>query len=169
MFLLPKITFSMSLWKLSPMGSIWFYQKNCRSISCQCVDDLQEQCHCFRARKSIKAHNSRLSGFHGNIFQIFWILGHRHPKGYLSWKFQVSSPNGRAVIMWVTNFDSDKRAIYKLMYDKPSNELELWPTRKKVAIFQCWKSFFSPTKAIEWLFSSDKPENPLSGSVEHRI
>ena len=57
MFLLPKTACSLSLRKLGPMGSIWFYQKNCKPISFQFLGDLLGQCHCFRARKSLKVRN----------------------------------------------------------------------------------------------------------------
>ncbi len=103
------------LWKMGPIGSIWSYQKNCKSISFQCLGELLGQCHYFMAKKSLKVRDSGFSGFHGNPSQFFWILGNHHPKGYIPWKFHLSSPNGLVVKMWVTNSDSDKRAIYKLL------------------------------------------------------
>ncbi len=55
--------------------------------------------HSFSAKYSLKVRKLGFLGFHGNSFHIFWILVNRHPKGYISWKFQVSIPDGCVVIM----------------------------------------------------------------------
>ena len=48
---------------------------------------------------TMKVRNSNFSGYHGNRFQFWWILGNRHPMGNICAKFQVSSFNGLSVIM----------------------------------------------------------------------
>ena len=113
MVLLTKTTFSPLPWKLGTMGSIWFHQKNCNSISFQCMGELPGQWHSSRARNSLKICNSRFSGYHGNIFRILWILVNRLPKAHLSAKFQVSSPNGHAVKMWVTYSVTERSVLHR--------------------------------------------------------
>ena len=92
----------------------YIFTKNCLPITIQILMDAATKSEACMAKKSPKDHNSTFSGYHGNILQIFWILVNHHPKGYLSWKFQLSSPDGHATSPWVTDFVTDRQAIYKL-------------------------------------------------------
>ena len=112
----PKIMFSLLLWKLGRKGPIWFHREKCKSLTFHFLGNLLTWFHCFGARKRLKVHNSGFSCYHGNLSQFWWILVHRHPKGYLSWKFQVSSPDGLGASLWVTDFVTERQAIYKLMW-----------------------------------------------------
>ena len=111
-----RTNFSVFPWKHHQIRPWWVHPKNCLPITIQILMDAATKSEACMAKKSPKDHNSTFSGYHGNILQIFWILVNHHPKGYLSWKFQLSSPDGHAASPWVTDFVTDRQAIYKLIY-----------------------------------------------------
>ena len=101
----------------------------------------------LRVKYLLKVRKAGFSGFHGNRFQFLWILVNRHPKGYVSWKFQVSSPDGRPVIMWPTDIVTERQAIYKLMMMKCIFIKKfLWP--RKIEI---WKKTLMKNQLTDYL------------------
>ncbi len=89
-------------WKLNRNGWLWVCRKNCNLILVQFYGSLVEISRLFLVKQRLKVRYSKLSCYHSNIFKLWWILVHRRTKDYLSWEFQVSSPNGHVAIAWVT-------------------------------------------------------------------
>ena len=58
---------------------------------------------------------SCITAFYFYNLYITYYIDNCHLKGYLSWKFQVSSPDGHSASPWVTNFVTERQAIYKLI------------------------------------------------------
>ncbi len=108
--------FSLFPWKHHQIRQWLVLSKICIPISLQLCQGLVIKNLPFRAKWSLKVCNSKFMGLHGNGFQLFWIFVHRHPKGNLSWKFQVSSPDSLAASPWVTDFVTERQAIYKLIW-----------------------------------------------------
>ncbi len=90
-------------WKLAKNWKFRDSQKICGSTWLLFSRSLAAKSWPFMAKWSLKVCNFKFTGFHGNAFQFWWILGNRHPMGYIYAKFQVSSFNSLSVIMLRTH------------------------------------------------------------------